>query len=132
MGKQHYARARNQATQHRLFPTRQEFLLRWSVDMVGLHVVGYEYEVEDEETGGFHWFDIAVDLDGMGTLGLIDLVNDPSKGGVTKREREIYQEKRDLAARWKVPLLQLEGAPAAELEAKIRFWLREIGHGQLQ
>lgn len=119
-----WARAAAHHDRKRTHPTRPEHLLREAVKRVGLDVVAYEYEVHDDKTNGVHWFDVAVNIDGA--LAFIDLVHAPEKGGVSKRERQIYQEKRELCERWGVPLLQLQDADSAVLEASVRHWLRSL------
>lgn len=109
-----YARIREEHEWKRDHPTRYESALSQAVERSGLKVIGYEYEVQDDEWHG--WFNVAVEF--RGKLCFIDFTANPS----AKRDRKHMRRKEEFCAKYGHPLLIVKVGSVPEMQAQIELW----------
>lgn len=132
MSKQHrqaaYARQQKWHEDRVDNPSRAEWVLRRAVDKAGLDVVEYEYRLVDDESGRWYWFDVACNIGGQ--IVLLDLVGGHAKGGRSKRQAEIEQEKARLCEREAIPLLQIHRSRGTmEITAQLHIFAMQVKGG---
>lgn len=120
-----YARQRKLHEHMRDYPSRSVHQLAQAIERQGWKVVGWEYEVQEDEWCA--WYDCAVRV--WGKLCFIDIVGGGTSG-LSKRERAILAKKEDYCKRHDIPYLQLPPASVMVQQGKLAMWATRLGRLQ--
>ena len=113
-----YSRQRQWHDRKRTHPNRSEYQLVQAVNACGLDVVGYEYEVQDEEWCG--WVNVAFLL--KDRLCFVDMPI--SSGG--RKNRKSAEHKKAYAEQQDIPFLEVKGGSVIQIRAEIEMFLLKL------
>ena len=123
-----YSWVRGRHTKRRLYPTRNEQLLRDIVSEMGFdaeYEVEYEYPEAREYKGVCLWYDIRIEY--MGKTVIIDLkqVYPSAWGGARSRKRNerVHNEKLAYVANNNIPFIEIKPGPKVAMRVQLEMAL---------
>lgn len=108
-----YSMQRTIHERKRTDPNPMENRLRQALSMAKVKVIGYEYEVEEDEWHA--WYDAAIDWNDQ--IVFIDIFRP-----VNKQVRDAQALKRDYCDRHGIPLIEVRPGAVVQMLAEFEYW----------